>query len=161
MSNEKDVGPPPSHDLLRRNYATALSRKNRHQEAISLMEETISFSPFRAANHEILAEVAERGGDFTKALEHKMLSRIMEPSRGDSLEPIGELVKKIAPQAEPFTLDSQGVQRLNLNDAVIEGAVRKAFGAYARILSNSGRSFEADRLPRIAKYNYGLEWNEN
>lgn len=155
LTNDSQIS--PMNELLRRNYATVLGEQKKHAEAIRVIEDTIAVSPLAVDNRIILAKLAQDAGDTQKALDQLILCRIMEPARRDDLTWIATLVQKITPDAKPLVNDAKGERRLNLDEPVIEEAVRSALRTHKGLLESLGFSTAAKRINRVARHNYGLE----
>ncbi len=145
-------------DVLSRNYALALSRRGRHDEAVAALDEVLRLLPLKVQNRQTYVDVLYGAGRYREALGESILIRIMEPDQTGDLERLAVLARLVDPDSTPL-VPHEGEKRINLQDPFIRKITREQLIRYRRILLKNGLYLDAARVDRVARYFYGItDW---
>lgn len=152
-----DVEKAPISEVLHRNYAVALHRAGRDQEAIDALGRLLNERPFLHKVRELRAEIVLSAGKPNDAIEEYMLLSVMKQDSAGFVGVLGEAIKEWSPQSKPLIRDVSGNWRLDLDDAAVSEALAKACRRHLEILRGSEDDFAAKRFIRTARHVYGVE----
>lgn len=152
-----DLSQAPKYNRLRENYARALQRAGRIDEAVAVLDEILEKHwhdiPVRQLKGIILAEA----GRSKEAVEELMLLALMTPDHGEFLGSLGSALHSLAPGSAPVGRGPSGALRLDLDDPTVKAALAQAGARYLELLHQAGDTLGAERLKRTVRLFYDLE----
>jgi tetratricopeptide (TPR) repeat protein len=145
------------NEILHRNYAIALHRARRYEEAEQVLRHCADSAGFKLAPRIALYELYISAGRKADAIEAWMLVCLIEPNYKDSILRIGELICELHPGSHPIKSDEKGQPSLSINDQSVLIHLKPAVLTYKALLEKAELKLQAARLVRVARIQYGLK----
>lgn len=151
-----DLAQAPKYSRLRENYARALQRAGRIDEAVAMLDEILEKHWHDVEIRKFKGITLAKAGRSEEAVEELMLLALMTPEHGEFLGSLSAALQDLAPGSAPAHRGPSGALGLDLDDPTVKDALAQAGERYLEMLLGASDELGAARLKRTLRIFYGV-----